>query len=129
MLQPRPNIAGTGVFFFSFLKFNLFKLEANYFTLLWFLPHMNQSQVYMFPPILNPLPPPSSSHSSGLSQSTSFECPASCFELALVVYLTYFSAVLSYFSTLAFSHIVQKSVIYICVSFAVLHTASSLLSF
>ena len=30
-----------------------------------------------------------SAHPSGLSQSTSFECPASCTELALVIYFTH----------------------------------------
>ena len=39
--------------------------------------------------ILNPLPPPSLPHPSGLSQSTSFECPASFIELTLVIYFTY----------------------------------------
>ena len=34
-------------------------------------------------------PPPSPSHPSGLSQCTSFECPASCIKLALVIYFTY----------------------------------------
>ena len=38
----------------------------------------------MSPPFLNPLPPPSPSHPSGLSPS-----PASCIELALVIYFTY----------------------------------------
>ena len=32
-----------------------------------------------------PLPLPSPPHSSGLSQSTSFQCPASCIELTLVI--------------------------------------------
>ena len=39
--------------------------------------------VYMCPTILNPPP-----HPSGLSQSTGFECPASCIELALAIYFT-----------------------------------------
>ena len=43
----------------------------------------------MYLPILNPLPPLSLPHSSGLSQSTSFECPASSIKLALVIYFTY----------------------------------------
>ena len=34
-------------------------------------------------------PPPSPSHPSGLSQSTSFEWPASCIELAMVICFTY----------------------------------------
>ena len=32
---------------------------------------------------------PSPPHPSGLSQRTGFECPASCIELALVIYFTY----------------------------------------
>ena len=50
---------------------------------------VNQPQVHMCPPILNPIPPPSPPHPSGLSQCTSFECPASCIRLALVIYFTY----------------------------------------
>ena len=41
------------------------------------------------PPSRTPLPPPSSSHPSGLSQCTDFECPVSCIKLGLVVYFTY----------------------------------------
>ena len=42
------------------------------------------------PPILNPaLPLPSLPYPSGLSQSTGFGCPASCIELALVIYFTH----------------------------------------
>ena len=37
----------------------------------------------------HPLPPPSPSHPSGLSQCTSFEYPVSCIELGLVIYFTY----------------------------------------
>ena len=38
----------------------------------------------------HPEPPstPSPPHPSGLPQSISFECPASCIELALVIYFT-----------------------------------------
>ena len=43
----------------------------------------------MWAPILNPAPTSLPIPSSGLSQSTSFECPASCIELALVIYFTY----------------------------------------
>ena len=67
-------------------------MEANYYTILWWvLPYINMKQpwVYMCPTILNLLPPPSPPHPCGLSQSTSFECPASCIELALVIYFTY----------------------------------------
>ena len=40
-------------------------------------------------PILNTLPPPSPSHSSGSSQYTSLEDPVSCIEPGLVIHLTY----------------------------------------
>ena len=73
------------------LNIYLFSLEANYFTILWWLlPHvdMNQLLVLMCPPVLNPLPPPFSPHPSGLPQSTGFGYPASCTELGLVIYFT-----------------------------------------
>ena len=59
-------------------------------VLWWFLPYidMSQPQVYMCPPSQSSLPPPSPSHPSGLSQCTGFECPVSCFELALVICFT-----------------------------------------
>ena len=38
---------------------------------------------------VSPHTPPSPPHLSGLSQSTSFECPASCIELTQVSYFTY----------------------------------------
>ena len=67
-------------------------MEANYFTVLWcFSPYidMNQPRVYMCPPSQTPLPSPSPSHPSGLSQCTVFECPVACIELGLVVCFTY----------------------------------------
>ena len=45
---------------------------------------MNRPWVYMCPLILSP--PPSPLYTSGLSQSTGFGFPASCIELALVIY-------------------------------------------
>ena len=41
------------------------------------------------PPILNPFPPPSPSHPSGLFQCTGPERPVSCIELGLAIYFTY----------------------------------------
>ena len=67
-------------------------MEDYYFTILWwFWPYidMNQPWLHMRPPILNPLPPPSPSYPSGLSQSPGFVCPASHSKLALVIYFTY----------------------------------------
>ena len=85
---------------------------------------MNQPWLYRCPAILKPLPTSLPLHPAGLSQSTSFECPSSCIKLSLVIYFTYGNAILSYRPTFTFSHIVQKSVLYICVSFAVLHIGS-----
>ena len=57
----------------------------------------------------------------------------SCIQPGLVICFTLnnirFNAVLSKHPTLAFSHRVQKSVLYICVSFSVLHIGLSLTSF
>ena len=48
------------LFFFFFFQFiYLFQLEANYFTILWWvLPYidMDQPQIYMCPLVLNPTP-------------------------------------------------------------------------
>ena len=70
---------------------------------------MNQPWVYMcptcVPPSWTPLPPPSTLHPSGLSQSTSFGCPASCIKFALVIYFTYSNIHVS----MLFSHIVPPS--------------------
>ena len=84
---------------------------------------MNQPWVYMCSPSWTPLPPPSPSHPSGSPQYTGPEHPVSCIKPGLVIYFTYtcFNAVLSNHPTLTFSHRVQKSVLYIYVSFAVSH--------
>ena len=100
-----------------------------------FLPYidMNQPWVYICPPSWTPLPPPSPSHPSGSSQCNGSKHPVSCIKHGLAICFTYgnirFNAILSNHPTLAFSHRVQKSVLYICVSFAVLHVGSSLSSF
>ena len=53
-------------------------MEANYFTILWwFLPYIDMNQPCV-PPFRKPLPPPSPSHPSGLSQCTGFECSVFC---------------------------------------------------
>ena len=107
-------------------------MEDSYFTIVWwFLPYINMNQpwVHMCLPSWTPLPPPSSLHPSELSQNSGFECPASCIDLYWS-YVTYgnirVSMLFSQIIPLAFSHRVQKSVLYICVSFAALHTGSSL---
>ena len=80
-----------------------------------------------------PPTPPSPSHPSGSSHCTGSECPVSCIELELVIYFTYgnihVSTLFSQFIPPSASPRVQKSVLYICVSFAVLHIVLLLPSF
>ena len=73
--------------------------------------------------------PPTPSHLSRLSQSTGFELPESRSKFPLSIYFTYgnvcFSATLSVYTTLSFPLWVHKSVLCVCISFAVLHIGSS----
>ena len=74
------------------------------------------------------LPPHLTPHAC--PQCTGFEFPVSCIELGYISHMyVCFSAILSNHPPLAFSHRVQKFVLYICVSFAVSHIGSSLPSF
>ena len=79
-------------------------------------------------PILNPLP--TLYHPSGSSQCTSPKHPVSCIEPRLATRFLYdiilFNAILPNHPTLTLSQRVQKTVLYICVSFAGLHTGLSL---
>ena len=94
--------------------------------------HESATGVHVFP-ILNPPPISLPSHPSGSSQCTSPEHPVSCIKPGLVICFTYdiirFSAILPNHPTLALSQRVQKTVLYICVSFAVLLTGLLLPSF
>ena len=86
---------------------------------------MNQPWVYMRSPSWTLLPPCSPSHPSGSLQCTNPEHPVSCIEPRLAIYFTYdnmhVSMLFSQNHPLAFSHGVQQSVLYICVSFAASH--------
>ena len=67
-------------------------MEADYFAILrWVLPYidMNQPRVYMCPLILNSPPNSLPTPSLWVVPEHSFECPASCIELELVIYFTY----------------------------------------
>ena len=64
--------------------------------------HESATRVQAGPPHPEPLPPRSPPHPSGLSQSTGFECPASCIELAPFIYFTYGNIHVS----MLFSHII-----------------------
>ena len=98
-----------------------------YFAIHW---HESAMGVHVSP-ILNPTP--TSLPPSGLSQCTSFECPVSYIELGLVIYFTYgnihVSMLFSQIIPLSPSTTESKSVLYICVSFAVSHIGSLLTSF
>ena len=84
-------------------------------------------------PILIPLQPPSPSHPSGSSQCTSPKHLSHASNLGLRTVSHWILYVFQYYSlrssTLAFSHRVQKSILYIYVSFPVLHIGFSLPSF
>ena len=103
-------------------------MEDNYFTVLWWFCYTLtwiSHRCTCVPPSWTSLPPLSPPHSFGLSPSTGFECPASPIELALVIYFIYgnkhVSMLLSQIVQPCLLPIVQKSVLYICVSFATLH--------
>ena len=86
-------------------------ITLQYWRVWWFLPYisMNQPWVYICPTCVPPswtsLPPPSTLHPSGLSQGTSFGCPASCIKFVLVIYFTYGNIHVSLLS----SHIIPPS--------------------
>ena len=94
--------------------------------------HPSTTGAHMFP-ILNPAPPPSPYHPSGSSQCISSKLPVSCIEPGLVIHFLYdiIHVLMPFSQTIppSLSHRVQKTVLYICVSFAVLHTGLSLPSF
>ena len=69
------------------------------------------------------LPPPSPSHPSRLSQSTSLEVPASYNKFPLAIYFTYGDVYVSMLlsqiiPTFSFPHCDQNSVLYVYISFA-----------
>ena len=86
---------------------------------------MNPPQVYLCSPSWTLLPPPSPYHPSGSSQCTSPKHPVSCIEPGLATHfihdILHVSMSFSQIIPLP-SHRVQKTVLYICVSFAVSHT-------
>ena len=112
---------------YKFIYFNWRLITLQY--CIGFAVHQHESAtgVHVFP-ILDPLP--SSSHPSGSSQCTSPEHPVSCIEPGLAICFIYDIVHVS----MPFSQIIppspspteSKTVLYICVSFAVSHTGLSL---
>ena len=116
--------------FFYFILF--FKL----YIIVLVLPSikMNRPQVYMCSPSWTLLPPPSPYHPYGSSQCTSPKHPVSYIEPGLATrfihdILHVSNAILPNHPTLSLSHRVQKTVLYISVSFAVSYTGLLLPSF
>ena len=116
----------------AFLKnINLFILIGGYllYSILVVLPYidMNLPQVYMCSPSWTP--PPTSLPIPSLWVIPVHQPQAPCLmhrtwtgDLFHIWYCTCFNAILPNHPTLSLSHRVQKTVLYICVSFAVLHT-------
>ena len=113
-----------------FFNFNFYFILL-YSTVL-VLPYIdiNPPRVYMSSQSWTPLPLPIPYHLSGSSPCTSSKHPVSCIKPRLVIRFlhdsTCFNAILPNHPTLSLSHRVQKSILYISVSFAVSHTGLSL---
>ena len=114
---------------FVIFNINLFLLIGGQllYNIVLVLPYINMNPpwVYTWSPSWTPFPSPFPYHPSGSSQCTSPEHPVSCIKPGLAIRFTYdsihFNASLPNHLTLALSYRVQKTVLYICVSFAVLH--------
>ena len=119
---------------YTFLKYKFFYFHWRLITLQYcigFAIHQHESAtgIHVFP-ILNPspsfLPVPSlwivSVHQPQASSIMHWTCTGNSFH---IWYYICFNAILPNHPPLSFSHRVQKTVLYICVSFAVLHTGLS----
>ena len=124
---------GFYLFFFPFIFISQRLISLQYcsgfcHTLTWIsrgftrVPHPD-------PPSHLPLHPIPLGLPSAPAPSTRLMHPAWAGDLFHPWWYTCFNTVLSEHPTLAFSHRVQKSVLYICVSFSVLHIGLSLPSF
>ena len=127
-------------FFFHYFYFLNFFAFLNYLFILLYnivlvLPYitMHPPWVYTCSPSSTPLPPPSPYHPSGSSQCTIPKLPVSCIKPGLAIHFLYdiihVLMPLSQIIPHSLSHRVQKTVLYICISFAVSHTGLSLPSF
>ena len=121
------------ILFFKFIYFNWRLITLQYcsgFAIHW---HEYTTGVHVFP-ILSPTPislPVPSLWVIPVHQPQAFCILHQTWtgDQFLIWYYTCFNAILPNLPTLSLSHRVQKTVLYICVSFAVLHTGLSLPSF
>ena len=124
---------GNTLFFFSVVSDSFIYLFLLYnIVLILLYINMHQPRVYTCSPTWTSLPPPSPYHPSGSSQCTSPKLPVSCIKPGLAIHFLYdIIHVLMPFSQIIPPHPyrVQKTILYICVSFAVSHTGLSLPSF
>ena len=113
-------------YFFNLNLFILIGCELLY-NIVLVLPHinMNPPRAYTCSPYWTPPPPPPSPyHPSGTSQCTSPKHPVLNLDWQFIFYmiLYMFPWHSPKYPTLSLSHRVQKTVLYICVSFAVIVT-------
>jgi len=135
VFQIKNHTSLTSFFFVSFLIFYYYYFLL--YNIVLVLPYINMHPpwVYTCSPSWIPLPPPSPYHHSGSSQCTSPKLPVSCIKPGLAIHFLYdIIHVLMPFSriiplSLSLSHRVQKTVLYICVSFPVSHIGLLLPSF
>ena len=120
-------------FYYKFIYFNWRLITLQYCIGFAIHQHESTTGVHVFP-ILNP--PPTSLPVPSLWVITLHQPQASCNmhrtwtgDSFHIWYYTCFNAILPNHPTLAFSHRVQKTVLYISVSFAVSHTGLLLPSF
>ena len=129
------NIPLYFLFFFFNLFICLFIYLFIYFTILYWFCHTSTCIRHRCIRVRHPEPLPLSSpyHPSGSSQCTSPKLPVSCIEPGLAICFLYdIIHVLMPFSQIvppSLFHRVQKTVLYICVFFAVSHIGLVLASF
>ena len=137
-IEGRKNIVG----YFSIFSFFFFKYKFIYFN--WRLitlqycigfaihQHKSVTGIHVFP-IPNPPPSPLSVPSFWVVPVHQHQASSIVHQTwtgaSFHIYYTYFNTILPNHPTLSLSHRVQKTILYICVSFAVSHTGLSLPSF